>query len=127
MYDDPEFIVRNVWRLYGGWFDGNPASLKPAPDAMVARELAALAGGAHVLAARARALVGEGDLRLAAHLAEMAALADPDDAALHADRAPRCTRLASHAEPALMAKGIFGWAARESRARITPGTPDASR
>ena len=25
-------IVRNIWRLYGGWYDGNPARLKPAPD-----------------------------------------------------------------------------------------------
>ena len=30
VYDEPEFIVRNVWRLYGGWYDGNPAHLKPA-------------------------------------------------------------------------------------------------
>ena len=27
-YDDPEFVVRNVWRLYGGWWDGDPASLR---------------------------------------------------------------------------------------------------
>src|SRR5262249_16889567 len=26
-YDDPEFLVRNVWRLYGGWWDGDPAHL----------------------------------------------------------------------------------------------------
>ena len=29
VYDEPEFVVRNVWRLYGGWYDGNPAHLKP--------------------------------------------------------------------------------------------------
>ena len=23
VYDEPEFIVRNIWRLYGGWYDGN--------------------------------------------------------------------------------------------------------
>lgn len=23
-YDEPEFVVRNIWRLYGGWWDGNP-------------------------------------------------------------------------------------------------------
>ncbi|MCW2708153.1 MAG: fold metallo-hydrolase, partial [Frankiales bacterium] len=22
VYDEPEFVVRNVWRLYGGWYDG---------------------------------------------------------------------------------------------------------
>jgi hypothetical protein len=31
-YDEPEFIVRNVWRLHGGWWDGNPATVKPAPE-----------------------------------------------------------------------------------------------
>ena len=28
-YDDPEFVVRNIWHLYAGWFDGNLAHLKP--------------------------------------------------------------------------------------------------
>ncbi len=78
VYDEPEFIVRNVWRLYGGWWDGNPAMLKPAPERALAAELAALAGGSRVLADRAAALAGQGDggelgpkLRLAGHLAEL--------------------------------------------------------
>src|SRR5215210_5135367 len=40
IYDEPEFVVRNVWRLYGGWYDGNPSHLKPAPEAALAAELA---------------------------------------------------------------------------------------
>ncbi|MCX7620923.1 MAG: MBL fold metallo-hydrolase [Acidimicrobiales bacterium] len=116
MYDDPEFIVRNIWRLYGGWFDGNPAELKPAPTAALARELARLAGGARVLADRARELAAAGDLRLAGHLAEFAVGAAPDDPQIHAVRAEvfaaRCQE-----EPSLMAKGIFGAAARESAER----------
>ena len=40
VYDEPEFIIRNVWRRYGGWYDGNPAHLKPAPDAVLATALA---------------------------------------------------------------------------------------
>ena len=36
VYDEPDFVVRNIWRLYGGWYDGNPANLKPAPEAAVA-------------------------------------------------------------------------------------------
>lgn len=126
VYDDPEFIVRNVWRLYGGWFDGNPATLKPAPEGEVARELAALAGGASVLAARARELVAAGNLRLASHLAELAALAAPDDPAAHEVRAEVYDARVA-AEPALMSKGIFGWAARESRRRQTEGPADPSR
>ena len=57
VYDEPEFIVRTVWRLYGGWWDGNPATLKPAPERALALELAELAGGAGVLADRALALL----------------------------------------------------------------------
>ena len=109
-YDDPEFVVRNVWRLYGGWWDGDPSSLKPAPREDVARELAALAGGAHALAERAKSLAAEGNLRLAGHLAELAALASPDE---HAVRAEINERRAAE-ETSTMAKGIFGWAAKQS-------------
>src|SRR5260370_35490679 len=45
VYDEPEFIVRNIWRLEGGWYEGVPSNLKPASDAERAREIAALAGG----------------------------------------------------------------------------------
>src|SRR5581483_11535162 len=64
-YDDPEFLIRNIWRLYGGWWDGDPAHLKPASAAALARELAALAGGAGRLAAGATELAKSDDLRLA--------------------------------------------------------------
>jgi alkyl sulfatase BDS1-like metallo-beta-lactamase superfamily hydrolase len=116
IYDEPEFVVRNVWRLFGGWYDGNPAHLKPASDAALAAELADLAGGAGKLAARAVALAEAGDLRLAGHLAEMAALAAPDDATVHGARADVFERRVQ-AEASTMAKGIFSWAARESRDR----------
>jgi glyoxylase-like metal-dependent hydrolase (beta-lactamase superfamily II) len=116
IYDEPEFVVRNVWRLFGGWYDGNPAHLKPASDVALATELADLAGGAAKLAARAVALAEAGDLRLAGHLAEMAALAAPDDAAVHAARADVFERRVE-AEASTMAKGIFNWAASESRER----------
>jgi len=77
-YDEPEFIVRNIWRLYGGWWDGNPANLRPAHERALALELCDLAGGAIQLAARAEALLeidSDEALRLAGHLAEMAWLA----------------------------------------------------
>ncbi|MFN2543967.1 MAG: alkyl sulfatase dimerization domain-containing protein [Actinomycetota bacterium] len=112
-YDDPEFIVHNVWRQYGGWWDGDPATLKPAPNADLAAELAQLTGGADKLAGRARELADEGRLRLAGHLAEFAALASEEE---HATRAEINERRAQQ-ESSVMAKGIFGSAARESRAR----------
>jgi alkyl sulfatase BDS1-like metallo-beta-lactamase superfamily hydrolase len=113
VYDDPEFIVRNVWRLYGGWYDGNPAHLKPAPEAAVAAEVASLAGGAGVLADRALAVADAGDLRLAGELAELASLAAPEDAGIHRIRA-QVNRRRVAAETSTMAKGVFAWAAVES-------------
>jgi alkyl sulfatase BDS1-like metallo-beta-lactamase superfamily hydrolase len=121
VYDEPEFVIRNVWRLYGGWYDGNPATLKPAPDAAVARQLADLAGGATALADRAAALLDAGDdasLRLAGHLAELAALAAPDDAGVHRVRAAVFARRAE-VEASTMAKGVFAWAASESERATT--------
>jgi alkyl sulfatase BDS1-like metallo-beta-lactamase superfamily hydrolase len=117
VYDEPEFVVRTVWRLYGGWYDGNPARLKPAPDAVLAAELADLAGGAGVLADRAAALAAEGELRLAGHLAELAAQAAPDDAGVHRVRAAVFAQRAGE-ELSTMSKGVFSWAADESEARL---------
>lgn len=116
IYDEPEFVVRNVWRLFGGWYDGNPAHLKPAPEAALAGEIAELAGGAPRLAERAVALAAEGDLRLAGHLAELAGLSAPDDIAVQRARAD-VFELRVEAEASTMAKGIFGWAVAESRER----------
>jgi alkyl sulfatase BDS1-like metallo-beta-lactamase superfamily hydrolase len=125
VYDEPEFIVHTVWRQYGGWWDGNPATLKPAPERALAAELAALAGGPVVLADRALELLGQATdgatddgvaeqaLRLAGHLAEQAWLANPADTAVQAARqrvfAARAERATS-----TMARGVFTWAANES-------------
>jgi alkyl sulfatase BDS1-like metallo-beta-lactamase superfamily hydrolase len=117
VYDEPEFVVRTVWRLYGGWYDGNPAHLKPAPDAALAAELASLVGGAAILADRAEALASAGDLRLAGHLAELAAQAAPDDPGVHKVRAAVFAQRAGE-ELSTMSKGVFSWAADESQARL---------
>ncbi len=76
-YDDPEFVVRGIWHLYGGWFDGNPAHLKPAPEAELGAELVALCGGVDRVASRAQELAVSGRTRLAAHLIEYAAADAP--------------------------------------------------
>jgi glyoxylase-like metal-dependent hydrolase (beta-lactamase superfamily II) len=119
LYDEPEFVVRNVWRLYGGWWDGDPSTLKPAPRRQLATELAALAGGAVDLAARALVLADEGDLPLACHLAEIAADAAPDDRGVHEARQEVYRRRRAEAT-SLMAKGIYAGAMRESAAVLDP-------
>jgi alkyl sulfatase BDS1-like metallo-beta-lactamase superfamily hydrolase len=114
VYDEPEFIVRNLWRLYGGWYDGDPSRLKPAPAQRLAAELATMTGGADRLATRARELAQDGDLRLAGHLAELAVQADPGLTAAHEVRAEVNERRAA-TEASTMARGVFSWAAAQSR------------
>lgn len=112
VYDDPEFIVRNIWRLYGGWYDGQAAHLKPAPERAQAAEVARLAGSPAALAQRAEQLAGEGDFRLACHLADWAHLAAPDDAAIRSIRG-RIYVDRIKTEQATMAIGVFGFTAVE--------------
>jgi alkyl sulfatase BDS1-like metallo-beta-lactamase superfamily hydrolase len=119
LYDEPEFVVRNVWRRYGGWWDADPAHLKPSPRAALAAELASLAGGPSRLAARAAALADEGDMRLACHLIELAATAARDDVTVHTTRADIYERR-RRGETSLMTKGIFAAAVRESREVVDP-------
>jgi alkyl sulfatase BDS1-like metallo-beta-lactamase superfamily hydrolase len=131
VYDEPEFVVRGIWRRYGGWWDGNPATLKPASEVALATELAGLCGGAAAMADRALDLVGSSDtdtdpdpaLRLAGHLAELAWLAAPDDPGVADVRRAVFARRAD-AATSTMARGVFGWAARESRGTGAAGTAD---
>lgn len=118
LYDEPEFVVRNIWRLYGGWWDGAPSRLKPAPDEILGSEIAALAGGADVLVRRARDLAVAGDLRLACHLADFAGWAAPDDPDVHRVRA-EVYEIRRKNESSLMSKGIFKGASRESTRVVT--------
>jgi len=53
-------------------------------------------------------------MRLAGHLAELAAQAAPDDAGVHAVRAEVFGARAKQ-EASTMSKGVFSWAAHESK------------
>jgi alkyl sulfatase BDS1-like metallo-beta-lactamase superfamily hydrolase len=112
IYDEPEFVVRNIWRLYGGWYDNNPAHLKPAPEVALAKELSSLSGGAGKLADRAAALAAQGELALACHLAELAGQASPDDPAIWKIRS-QVYGARAQKERSLMARGIYQAAADE--------------
>ncbi len=114
LYDEPEFVIRNIWRLYGGWWDGKPSHLKPAADAALATEISEMVGGVSVLVERARTLADAGDFRVACHLIDMASDAVPDANDVHEVRASIYLDRRA-AESSLMAKGIFESAANESR------------
>ena len=115
VYDDTEFIVRNVIRFYGGWWSGRPSELKPAPRAKLANEIASLCGGAIALAERAEKLAAAGDYRLASHLADYALEAAPGDANVQTKVAAVYDARAGQ-EQSLMAINIFNSAASYARA-----------
>ena len=122
VYDEPEFVVRNIWRLYGGWWDGVASRLKPSPDAHLAAALSELAGGVDALVDRARRAAEDEDLRLACHLVDLAAMVAPEDPRVHGPRA-EIYLARRRQESSLMAKGIFADAARRSQA-VMDATPD---
>jgi len=116
IYDEPGFIVRNIWRLYGGWYEGDPSGLKPAPRRDLATEIVSMSGGLEKVISRAASLADEGRMDVACELIEFAVLAASDDPVVHRVRASIYERRAE-AEASTMSKGIFTWAASESRSR----------
>ena len=114
VYDHPEFLVRNVWRLYGGWHDGEPDNLLPAPRLQQAREWVELAGGLERVLDRAAALRAEGDLRMACHLVEYAVIAEPGSRAAHALRGEIYSARAA-LETSSMSRNILNHAALSSQ------------
>ena len=115
VYDDTEFIVRNVIRFYGGWWSGRPSELKPAPRGKLAGEIAALCGGARALADRAEALAAAGEFRLACHLADYALEAEPSDTEVQ-NKVAAIYESRAGAEESLMTINIFNSAAAYARA-----------
>jgi alkyl sulfatase BDS1-like metallo-beta-lactamase superfamily hydrolase len=122
MYDEPEFVIRNIWRLYGGWWDGNPARLKPASDAAIGTEVVGLVGSIDRLLSRALELSEAGDHRLACQLIEFAAAAEPESPVVHEARTAIYTARRS-AETSLMAKGIYQSAVADSQTVLTGSPP----
>jgi len=113
-YDHPKFIVRNLLRLWGGWWDGNAANLLPATWEEQAKEVAVLAGGVDALVRRGRALLEEGRSELATHLAEWATRAAPADREAQAFKRDAYGRRLDEAT-ALMAQGIFRAAMNDAK------------
>jgi alkyl sulfatase BDS1-like metallo-beta-lactamase superfamily hydrolase len=99
VYDHPQFLVRNVWRRYGGWYDGEPDNLLPAPRAEQASEWVTLAGGLERVLARAR---------------ELAVLFDPSSTEAHEVRAEVYAERSAQ-QVSSMARNILGHAAHASR------------
>ncbi|MFW6052201.1 MAG: alkyl sulfatase dimerization domain-containing protein [Myxococcota bacterium] len=114
VYDEAEFIVRNVIRHFGGWWSGRPSELKPASRDRVAGEMVALAGGVRAVVDRARALADDGDLQLASHLADYALEAAPEDGQVQ-EAVARIYEARARSERSLMAINLFNSAAEYAR------------
>jgi len=111
-YDELEFVIRNIWRLYGGWYDGIPSHLKPASEKDLAKELLSLIGSQDKLLRRVDELSAQGEVRVATHLAEWALAAAPDDTEVR-ELVKRVYQERAQRETAVMAKGIYRAAADE--------------
>ena len=125
VYDEPEFIVRNIWRLEGGWYDGalRILSRPPRPSGRADRGN----GGRSGAGSRARVeKLAAGELALACHLADWAVAAAPDDKSAHEARMKVYAERASR-ELSTMAHGIFRSAAIESAAKAGVEPPHDSR
>jgi glyoxylase-like metal-dependent hydrolase (beta-lactamase superfamily II) len=77
------WAVKSIWREYSGWlhYEDGTTALYGVPRSSVDAELAELAGGAEVLAARARARLDAGQALEAVHLTDVALAGEPDSTA----------------------------------------------
>jgi alkyl sulfatase BDS1-like metallo-beta-lactamase superfamily hydrolase len=75
-YGEVPWSVRGIYDGYVGWFDLNPASMYAQPPTAADPELVRLAGGAAVVAARAKELAKSGDPVKALRLADAALAGD---------------------------------------------------
>ena len=116
IYDHPEFIARNVYRLYGGWYDGDPANMLPRHSEEIAAVIVSIAG-AESLLARARKLRDEGDIQRACHIVDFVRKGEPQNREAWGMWRDLFTARA-RAEQSLMARGAFLSAVREAEGRL---------
>ncbi|MEE8435831.1 MAG: alkyl sulfatase dimerization domain-containing protein, partial [bacterium] len=116
-YDHPKFIVRNLLRLWGGWWNGNAADLLPATPSEQAGEIAALAGGIEAVVARGRSLLEAGNAKMASHLAEWATRAESGKESAQALKRDVYERRLAEAG-GTMEQGIYRSAMNEARAAL---------
>ena len=86
VYDDPEFLVRMIWRRYGGWWEGEYDRLFPAKRSDEASLWIELVGSLDHVISKAIELSEQSKHRLAVHLIETAFYADPNNDKVHEAR-----------------------------------------
>ena len=105
--------MHNLWRLYCGWWDFNPAHLRPVKDAVLSQEICQLTGGVEKMLRRVHDLTDKGQLDLAVQLVEYALKANPNRRDSH-EAAVKVYTLKEKSEASLMARGIYRAAKADS-------------
>ena len=124
-YDEPEFVTRNIWQLYSGWYDGDPSRLKPPSDFAIGTEVLDLIGDIQIVVGRAVQRSVEGDHRLACHLIELAIASEPESRVANEARV-QIYQARRAVETSLMARGIYKGAAADSQAAISGKVPEST-
>lgn len=114
LYGCAPFVVRDVLRMYAGWWGGNPAELIPARRADVARDVVEVAGREGLLE-RVRALLRDGEPRRALHLVWHLTVADPTDREAQTLLADTCDAIIA-VEPSFIARNFYQTASTRARA-----------
>ena len=109
VYDDPKFLIRMIWRRYGGWWDGEYDRLLPDSRENEAQEWVELSGGIDAIINKALDNLTNKKYELAAHLIEVAYYADKRNEKLHEARKKIYAAL-SEEQDSSMARNIFNHA-----------------
>ena len=111
--------MRQVWYSITGWWDRNPTNLESVPRQEVANEIAGAISDPRAVIDRAVVLCGEGKHKLALHVIDLLAQADPDACDVAAEaralKANICAQLADESKN-FAVKSLY-----ESSSRVLDG------
>ena len=113
VYDDPKFLIKMIWKRYGGWWDGEYDRLLPDTRENEAKEWVDLCGGIDLIIDKALKNLSKKKFELAAHLIEVAYYADKQNKKLHTARKEIYSAF-SKVQDSSMARNILNHAALSS-------------
>ncbi len=117
--------AKAVYQKYLGWYDANPASLNPLPQAESARRTVDYMGGAAAVLAKARADFAKGDYRWVAEVVMQVVWADPANTEARALAADAFEQLGYQAESGVW-RNVYLSGANELRNGLPRGSATAS-
>ncbi len=113
IYDDPKFLIRMIWRRYGGWWDGEYDRLLPSSRENEAAAWVDLSGGIGRIISKALEYSAKNQHEIAAHLIETAYHADRKNEDMHKARSEIYKKF-SVTQPSSMGRNILNHASMAS-------------